>query len=265
MKPYVAEVINLWKDSVNEGNSPTVPYKMSSQLRNLAALFAPGLFYYYILDFPKLEIKYIHEGTREILGIAPENVTLEKLIEVLAPEERESLAQKESVVVDFFINFINPEEALYYKSSYFFSIHDVHGQKRDMLHQATILTMTKDQKPEYVMVVHTDVSHLNFVKKNTLSFISLRGDTSYFDVHAENRIFNPNKAFVQEKSLKNIFTSREKQVIKLIAGGYHSEKISEKLSISIHTLRTHRKNILKKTSCNTITELVAKCLLEGII
>lgn len=265
MKPYVNEVISLWKRSMDNQGAQVEPYKMSDQLRNLASLFAPGLFYYYILNFPKLEMEYVHDGTREVLGLEPEEVTIEKLVELLTPEEREPMAQKESVVVDFFINFIDATEALYYKSAYFFSMKDIYGQKHDMLHQASILTLTECNRPEHVMVVHTDVSHLNFIKKNTLSFISLRGRKSYFNIDAGSRTFDPEKAELKLSNFREIFTLREKQIIKLIAEGLHTEKISNELNISVHTLRTHRKNILKKTECNSITELVAKCLVEGVI
>ena len=42
-------------------------------------------------------------------------------------------------------------------------------------------------------------------------------------------------------------TKRELEIIKLIAAGFRDKEIAEYLFISFHTVRTHRKNILKKT------------------
>lgn len=114
MKPHVEKVLRLWKDSVSKTRAPVSPYRMSQQLRSFAALLRLD-FYYYILNFPELKLEYIHDGTREVLGIDPDDVTMEKLVEVLIPEEREPMAKKESVVVDFFLNFIDPEDAFIIK------------------------------------------------------------------------------------------------------------------------------------------------------
>lgn len=51
--------------------------------------------------------------------------------------------------------------------------------------------------------------------------------------------------------------------IKGVVQGYTSQQISQKIFRSIHTVRSHRKNILEKSDCENITELVAKAVREG--
>jgi DNA-binding CsgD family transcriptional regulator len=43
-----------------------------------------------------------------------------------------------------------------------------------------------------------------------------------------------------------MLTETEKKVLMLIASDYNSEQIAEKLFTSIHTIKTHRKNISQK-------------------
>src|SRR5690606_28213921 len=50
-------------------------------------------------------------------------------------------------------------------------------------------------------------------------------------------------------------TSREKEVLKLVALGFSNKAIAEKLFISIHTVITHRKNITEKTGIKSISGL----------
>lgn len=50
-------------------------------------------------------------------------------------------------------------------------------------------------------------------------------------------------------------TKRENEIIRLIAKGYNSKKIGNKLCISHHTVDTHRKKILEKTECKNAVEL----------
>lgn len=53
-----------------------------------------------------------------------------------------------------------------------------------------------------------------------------------------------------------ILTKREKLIITMIANGRTSKDIAEDLFISVHTINTHRKNIIRKTGCNTFASLL---------
>lgn len=50
-------------------------------------------------------------------------------------------------------------------------------------------------------------------------------------------------------------TDKEIQILSLIAKGLSNKEISEKLFISIHTVYTHRKNIIKKLNLTSTAEL----------
>ena len=51
-------------------------------------------------------------------------------------------------------------------------------------------------------------------------------------------------------------SEREIEIIKLLAAGHSTNEIAEKLFISIHTVGTHRKNILSKVDVNNAPQLV---------
>ena len=54
-----------------------------------------------------------------------------------------------------------------------------------------------------------------------------------------------------------LFSEREKEILRLLVQGQNSERISRELSISYETVRTHRKNILRKASLHSTVELIA--------
>lgn len=56
--------------------------------------------------------------------------------------------------------------------------------------------------------------------------------------------------------VKMRLTNREVEIVKLLAEGHNSEKISEKLFLSLHTVRTHIKNIMKKLGLSSTADLV---------
>lgn len=60
-----------------------------------------------------------------------------------------------------------------------------------------------------------------------------------------------------ETPVDKLITTREKEIIVLINQGKTAKEISEILHISIYTVDTHRKNILKKLNLNSIKNLIA--------
>lgn len=60
-------------------------------------------------------------------------------------------------------------------------------------------------------------------------------------------------------------SEREVEIIKLIAEGYTTNEIAEKLFLSFHTISTHRKNIFKKLSIRSSSELILYALKKGIV
>lgn len=51
-------------------------------------------------------------------------------------------------------------------------------------------------------------------------------------------------------------TGKEKEVLALISTGLTTKEIAGKLNISYHTVETHRKNLLRKSSAKNSAELV---------
>lgn len=60
-------------------------------------------------------------------------------------------------------------------------------------------------------------------------------------------------------------SSREREVLQLLAEGYSYKEIAEKLQISVKTVGVHRVNIMEKLNINNSTELVKYAIRKGII
>ena len=67
----------------------------------------------------------------------------------------------------------------------------------------------------------------------------------------------------EERNL--IISDRELEVLRLVAMGLTNKEISDELSISAHTVITHRKNITAKLGIKTIAGLAVYAVLNGII
>lgn len=76
---------------------------------------------------------------------------------------------------------------------------------------------------------------------------------------------NPHKALLndEEKMRYLLLTKREKEVLDMIANEYSAKDIAEKLFISEHTIKSHRKSILRKLRIKTSVGMVKYALYQS--
>lgn len=59
----------------------------------------------------------------------------------------------------------------------------------------------------------------------------------------------------QREKVTHGLTGREREVIQLIAEGYSTKVIADRLDISIKTAETHRANVMRKLDCHSVNDL----------
>ncbi len=140
----------------------------------------------------------------------------------------------------------------------------------------------------YAILIDTGIVYSNLFTDSSLSIISgvfvefifltsamaiyIRRRFKYFDYNKEQRgLLNlnngngkpqngfslGNNTIIENYKLKlESLTSREKEVLQLIANGKTSNQIADSLHLSIHTIQTHRKHIWKKLDIKSYSELI---------
>ena len=131
-----------------------------------------------------------------------------------------------------------------------------------------VIALSMYDNPSYVkrMIKHGAMGYL--LKNDTAQEIIKAIET----VHEGERYFSS-----QLKNILNSFepehrthyeaqiSSRELEVLQLIAEGFTDQQIADQLFISIHTVNSHRKKLLLKFDARNTAELVKKTLEKGII
>ena len=62
-----------------------------------------------------------------------------------------------------------------------------------------------------------------------------------------------------------VLTSRQREILQLIAEGFSSKEIAQKLSLSINTIEVHRANLMDRLNIHDIAGLVRYAIQTGII
>jgi DNA-binding CsgD family transcriptional regulator len=60
-------------------------------------------------------------------------------------------------------------------------------------------------------------------------------------------------------------TSREREVVQLLAEGKSSKEVAVALSLSVKTAETHRSNLMRKLNIHSVSELVLYAVRNNII
>ncbi|WP_158624809.1 LuxR C-terminal-related transcriptional regulator [Gynurincola endophyticus] len=223
--------------------------------KKLQHIFHVGDFYYYIFRTNGADMEFISERAKYIWGLHHANeLTIEYLYDNIHPDDKSRFIEYEHTVTEFFSK-LTPEQVLRYKVSYDYRIRHTDGSYKWILQQ--VLTIQTDETAAVLRVlgVHTDITHLKGGDQPAgLSFIGLEGEPSFYNVSTTKTFNIPHP---------EIFSPREKQILQQVLKGKTSMAIAKELYISIHTVNTHRKNILKKSNCNNFPELLKKAMENG--
>lgn len=133
------------------------------------------------------------------------------------------------------------------------------GVYKSMVLQFIDWMVEEDGGVRYCLCLITDVSHIKPDGPIKLIMCELKNGVPTL--------------LVSEASPENIgssllhpfFSTREKQVLRLLASGLTSKMISAELGIAHNTVENHRQRLLKKAGCSTSSELIAYALAKGLI
>lgn len=125
---------------------------------------------------------------------------------------------------------------------------------------------------EMVMIQNLSslLPHRNKVILITSTETKLRLEFAYISRHSstESIVATLGKVFksVSKKSVRNNgLSSREIEVLKLVAAGKINKEIASELNISINTVLTHRKNLTAKLGIKSVSGLSFYALMNGYI
>lgn len=251
MKNDLQKLYETWNADPNRGIHGTERNVTFNELAS--SIVSLGPFYYYVVDFADGSIANTSESFKQILGLEPETTTFNDIIAAFHPDDMELITRLEGAVGRFLFENVRREKLMHYKSSFNFRIRLASGEYALFNHQAMMLVLGPDGGYGKAINIHTRIDHLTEINNERFSIIGLDGEPSFLNIPLDD----------SAQSLS--FSLKEKQVILYLSDGLDSEEIAAKMFISPHTVKTHRKNILYKSGCKNVAQLIKMCVLQGLI
>lgn len=206
----------------------------------------------YVADAINMQIEFTSKGCYNLFGIPPEELNPHDIFSKTHPDDLQHhtvsrgrlfklagemyMQGKEDVVImSTNLRFQNPK-----------------GTYTNFLLQGYLWYCQIPYKTVYCLFVQTDISWFKEIKYGYNNYLGT--NSTYFRFPDETLIMTG-----------NVFSEREFQIIKLIESGHSSKQIAEKLFLSVHTVNTHRRRILKKTDSLTLSELIYELKKTGVL
>jgi DNA-binding NarL/FixJ family response regulator len=134
-----------------------------------------------------------------------------------------------------------------------------------------------------ILSMHSDESYvLKALKAGARGY--LLKDSSESDVMNAVRAVNAGKAYfspeisrmmaddylrqMQQRGVEDsyeLLTSREREILQMLAEGKSNKDVANLLNLSLHTVETHRSNILQKLNLHSVPELILYAVRKGIV
>ena len=114
--------------------------------------------------------------------------------------------------------------------------------------------------------IHCVALVTTYIDKNILRYFKEIVELSDNKQKVVNKLINLLNNSDETTSQENIeLSNRESDVLVSVAKGMTNKEISDLLSISVHTVITHRKNIVKKTGIKSVAGLTVYALLNNLV
>jgi hypothetical protein len=200
----------------------------------------------------QMKIEFTSNRSYQLTGVKPEELSPYHFFETTHPDDlqRHNLTR---------VKLFKLVQTLYVAEKGFsiistnFRLRNPTGGYTEILMQGYLFFSTFPIKTTYILQVNTNVDWWEKSKKNIYHYY-IGNDLSHFRYPDEDLL-----------KITVPYSDREFEIIRLIESGLSSEQIAEKIFLSVHTVNTHRRNILSKSGKDSMSDLIYDLLGRGVL
>jgi DNA-binding CsgD family transcriptional regulator len=200
-----------------------------------------------LIDMNACRYLYVSPSMKNISGYDPEEFTDFSFIGSIMPaKEIEITAEISGIMIQKLSTLhLAPRETLHVHSTRNVFFKRKNGTLMNALQHGFTFMVNNEGIPVIEMLILTDITPFNSKNEHFYS-IARTHDDGTEEVLLSGRL----------ESTDDLISAREQEILMLLSRGYSSQRIAEQCYISVETVKTHRKNLFKKTGCKTSIDLV---------
>jgi DNA-binding CsgD family transcriptional regulator len=210
-------------------------------------------FGYCLIDHSGKQFACMHEQCGEFCSCINNELPVENHdFHVLHFHPQDRMLWCEDVLPDIqqFIDSIPEEELTEYRFSFNHRYIHKDGNVSQFLHEGTLAYSEDEGHPVLNLNVFTEIGDIKSDETIVLTLFRYSPEDGYKKVFTK----------VYGETLNGQLSHREKEIIKLCLQGLSSKMIADKLNLSIHTVKNHKRHSMEKTLTHNIAELINLCI-----
>jgi len=198
----------------------------------------------FIINHSTFRYEFVSENVKQVFGFSANDI-MEGTMNIIATHHnQDDLRYAQEVVYPSFYRCLDrvPEsEKLNIKSEYTYRVTHALGHSLQIHQQNIILTMEQN-KAILGLCICSDISR--YKKDNQVLYRNVLVLNTGERQELESNVAN------------NLFTPKESATLQLTAEGLSEKEIANRLSVSINTIKSHRRSMIKKTGVKNTSELM---------
>lgn len=206
----------------------------------------------FILNYATMQYDFFSSNVKAILGYSADKYLAKDgmsfAISTFHPDERALIMETVyAKALEFYRKHKRNKGVEKLKITISFRVRQANGQYIWMQQTVNVIHTTPDGSPLSSILYMTDITHLK--KDNAIDFIVSQKDSNglYMPIYV---------ASYPSKDKCHQYSKRELEVMSLVSQGKKSSEIAELLSLSVHTVSNHRKNLRTKAGVDSLFQLL---------
>jgi hypothetical protein len=223
----------------------------SPLMMNLERMMEARNQFFFIGNLIHMKVFFASNKSRDLIGIRPKNVDPASFLLSVHPGDLSRLVLSRTKLITLGGELFVAKKGVAVISTTL-RFKNSSGDYINQLLQCYLFYVGAPHSTVFILQVNSDISWFKKIKHGYHYYVG--NDLSYFRYPDENLLM-----------MGNIFSDREFEIIKLISEGLSSDQIASKLFLSVHTIETHRRNVLKKSNKASMLELIIDLKKRGLL
>ena len=190
--------------------------------------------------------RYYHEGLTRALGYDLDRLTPDFFVRHIHPGDLPQYFEISEALLSFVMEYSDDLVPFESSCQVTYRMRRDDGRYVSVLRKSTPFLKNADGEVEAYISRCTDISHVSPNQEVKWKIFGPRKDrfSDFLDMPDEKQQGN------------NLFTEREMDVLRLLRTGHTSAEIADELYISVNTVNTHRKSLMRKAEVDNTVELL---------